>query len=181
MNMPSKRNALIKRLAFPFALLCALCLFVSSAEAKSYARLSKAARKNVEAAVLLFAKDIQTRKTGPDKVYELLTAFLQMNPRIMGATYASAPTAPDAAQWKGAPYVFKQADGQLLRKKLGSCIADYEGEAWFSRPMLTGKPQWSRPYFDALGAQIDMITYSVPIFGADGRAMGVVTGDVALQ
>ncbi len=51
---------------------------------------------------------------------------------------------------------------------------------WFSRCKREGQAIWSEPYLDDGGANVPVITYSVPI-RQDGVFVGVATMDVMLN
>lgn len=59
----------------------------------------------------------------------------------------------------------------------------YTEQAWYSEPMKSGKPGWLNPMLD-LGkdtGEAPIVTFCLPIYGADGKPVGVVGVDVKLS
>ncbi len=58
-------------------------------------------------------------------------------------------------------------------------LYNYFAQAWYTEPIATGHLTWSEPYFDAGGAEVSMVTASVPVL-YHGKLVGVATADVKL-
>lgn len=56
----------------------------------------------------------------------------------------------------------------------------YREWKWYTNPKATGQATWSDPYLDDGGANVPMVTYSVPL-RQDGVFAGVATMDVVLD
>jgi hypothetical protein len=140
-----------------------------------------AQKKEVESALGSLAKSMKAQPPNPEATYDLLISYLKANPRILGATLAFAPLKKDGRVLKTAPYVYVQ-NGQYLKKDLAAA-GDYLAEDWYVRPVKLKGPYWSKPYFDNLGAQMNMITYSIPIYVGKHpkKLLGVLTSDLALK
>lgn len=53
---------------------------------------------------------------------------------------------------------------------------------WFSRPQASGKPEWSKPYFDEGSGNVWMVTYSIPFYAAKSKAFdGVAFSDIRID
>lgn len=76
-----------------------------------------------------------------------------------------------------APYVCREEDG--LRQLDIADVYEYTEWEWFAVPVATGRPHWSRAYFDEGAGDILMVTYSVPFYRL-GQVAGVLTVDVPL-
>lgn len=117
-----------------------------------------------------------------ETVYALLANHLWKNPEIFGAAFAFVPAVKDGQEIKCAPYIHRSGD-RLIQKDL-SISYDYTApeQKWYARPVKTGKPVWSEPYFDKGGGEVWMTTYSIPVFtgGKERQLVGVVTSDVLL-
>jgi sigma-B regulation protein RsbU (phosphoserine phosphatase) len=119
--------------------------------------------------------------------YELLEGTLGEHEEIYGSAVAllSRGGAPEGADAKGKgveiPYVYRDGAG-ILRKDLASGGYPFETKEWFKGPRERGGPIWTEPYYDEGGGDSLMVTYSMPIeSNTDGRILGVVTGDLALD
>jgi len=135
---------------------------------------------SVETAVANSSWAVGEELDKPNSLYALLTRFVERNPIISGSAVAFRE---DFFRDKGSyysPYVFKDADGDIRRRQLGTERYNYSEKEWFSRPMQTGKAHWSEPYYDTGGGEMLMTTYSQPLYDADHRMYGVFTADISL-
>lgn len=135
---------------------------------------------SVETAVANSSWAVGEELDKPDSLYTLLTRFVERNPIISGSAVAFRE---DFFRDKGSyysPYVFKDANGDIRRRQLGTERYNYSEKEWFSRPMQTGKAHWSEPYYDTGGGEMLMTTYSQPLYDADHRMYGVFTADISL-
>jgi hypothetical protein len=140
-------------------------------------------KKEVEQKLRLLAKEVR-RKTVLDKEasFQMLSDYLNNNPRIYGAALAFAPKKKGETLIKSSPYVHRNGE-QLIRKDLIESY-DYTGsdQKWYVVPVNRKKPVWSKPYFDRGGGDSWMVTYSIPIYtsGKRPRLIGVVTSDLLI-
>ncbi|WP_161569226.1 cache domain-containing protein [Candidatus Oscillochloris fontis] len=58
-------------------------------------------------------------------------------------------------------------------------LYNYFEQEWYTQPIASGQLTWSEPYFDAGGAEVTMVTASVPVV-YHGELAGVATADVQL-
>jgi class 3 adenylate cyclase/HAMP domain-containing protein len=114
----------------------------------------------------------------------LLSGTLTENPEIFGMAVAFEPYSSGSARLYYAPYVHRR-DDRLKSTILGSPQYHYFSMEWYRIPRETGRPHWSKPYFDEGGGDIIMSTYSVPFYHKDkgGKRVfkGVVTADLSLM
>ena len=111
-----------------------------------------------------------------DAIYAFLEHFMTSHPEVYGSTYSLDPA---FAGKQLAPYIYRAA-GKLVRKDLAVGGYNYANLPWFTEPLRRKVPVWSDAYFDAGGGEIMMVTYSAPVI-KNGRAIGVLTADFALQ
>ncbi|MFZ2960437.1 MAG: cache domain-containing protein [Candidatus Ozemobacteraceae bacterium] len=130
----------------------------------------------VEQSLGAFAHAIKGCPSAPVVMISRLKHYLERTPGVIGAAFAYAPEANKGV--KAAPYVYLN-NGIFIEKNLPDGY-DYTGPEveWYSAPVLEKKAHWSAPYYDKDGAEIDMITYSVPIYNGEGQLLGVVTSDL---
>ncbi|MDR2353463.1 MAG: methyl-accepting chemotaxis protein, partial [Deltaproteobacteria bacterium] len=78
-----------------------------------------------------------------------------------------------------APFLAKNGQGTFLDPEHGAYdyTKDPDQASWYIKPMESGKPSWSDPYFDAGAGNIWMCSYGVP-FKHNGEIVGVLTVDV---
>ncbi len=140
----------------------------------------------VEATTRLLASILEQRQYSEEGLRQMLRDVVTNNDKIFGAAIALNPAQTGNA--KGfAPYYYKD-DGQVRFADLSSRKARYTEQAWFTEPVTSGKAIWSEPYFDNGGGEVNMTTFSVPVYrqdgsGADSKPLlyAVVTADVTLE
>lgn len=59
---------------------------------------------------------------------------------------------------------------------------DYHKDCeWYEKPKSTGKMSYSEPYYDDGGSNITMVSVTMPVYGKDGKFVGVAGTDVSLE
>lgn len=137
--------------------------------------------QRVEIATQNLAWVVMENIDSPDKMFEIGAYSLDANEILYGN---SITFAPGFYQSKGEYYMvysFKDKNGTIDSDQIGGYDYDYFTMEWYLGAELLGKPYWSEPYFDEGGGDAMMATYSVPLFGKNGRFIGVVTGDILLE
>ena len=115
---------------------------------------------------------------------ELLMTIVKSNEDIYGSTVSFVPFGFDPALKAYAPYYYKK-NGMISFVQLADSY-DYFNRDWFKKPLETGKPTWSNPYFDEGGGETLMITYSYPFMEKNLEPInqmfkGVITADISLD
>lgn len=78
-------------------------------------------------------------------------------------------------------YDAEAADGQQIVREASFGEGPYTSQAWYSEPMMTGRPCWLNPA-EGMAEQMDpLITYCLPIYGKEGKQVGVIGVDVSLK
>nr|HOO64019.1 SpoIIE family protein phosphatase [Synergistaceae bacterium] len=139
--------------------------------------VAKALEQTAKAA----AYGIRRFAPGTEGIFGLLEESLRNNPEVFGM--AAALEHPSWYGVTGVPYVQRQEETVLFKDLMK------EGEAfrvsdWYSLPKYAEHSLWTDPYFDDLGGQALMTTYSVPIFSGEAEHksfQGVVTADMSLE
>jgi sigma-B regulation protein RsbU (phosphoserine phosphatase) len=138
--------------------------------------------RGIESATRLMGRILEQREYSEEGLQQMLRDIVANNDEIFGAAIALNPQATERPSGF-APYYFKN-DGAVQFADLASRKADYLNRDWYIQPVRAGTPVWSEPYFDQGGGEVNMITYSVPVFrenAAGGRYLyAVVTADVSL-
>ncbi|HSC76752.1 MAG TPA: SpoIIE family protein phosphatase [Pseudomonadales bacterium] len=121
----------------------------------------------------------------PDKqrLQSLLQKTVIARTDISGATVATNPGVLQDGVFApyyyhpGAPYVY---NGKVSYADLSLASYQLESRDWFSLPQKMKHAIWSLPYFDKGGANVMMVTYSVPLI-SNGKILGVVTADLTME
>lgn len=134
----------------------------------------------VEVYVRSMSSDVQQQLASPESMYEITERIVRENEDILGSAVAFVPD-----YYKGrhffSPYSFRNKEGEIESKQLGSQQYEYFYSDWFQIPQLLGEPCWSEPYFDEGGAQEFMSTFSYPLKDENGDVYAVITGDISLD
>lgn len=156
---------------------------------KSTALLTRVAADHIESVLsgaqkvpLALADALKGRHFREEKLLNLIEGFVLTSPEVFGSTVAFAPYAFDPKKRYFAPY-FKQQEGKLRFKWLGEEF-DYFTLDWYRLARDRGEPLWSEPYFDKGGGNIDMVSFTVPVFrkrGGERTFIAVVTADISLE
>ena len=115
-----------------------------------------------------------------DYLYHITEEIVRGNDDIIGSAIAFE------AGYHGGLYYFSpysyndEQTGEVHSKQLGNVDYDYFYMEWYQIPSLTGKPNWSEPYYDEGGADQLMSTYSLPVKDSTGHVFAVMTADIAL-
>lgn len=138
--------------------------------------------RGIESTTRLMARILEQGNYSEDGLQQILRDVVANNDEIFGAAIALNPETTGRPRGF-APYYFKHA-GTVQFADLASRKADYMHRPWYTGPLEAGAPVWSEPYFDRGGGEVDMVTFSVPVFrdnAAGARYVyAVVTADVSL-
>ena len=116
-----------------------------------------------------------------NKVHQSIKALLPNNAKTFGMTVALEPHTLIKTSGNFAPYYFKKGD-ELIYKNLASEDYDYKKQVWYTAPKEINAPMWSDPYFDEGGGDVQMITYSSPVYIQGSKTFaGIATADVKLK
>ena len=112
---------------------------------------------------------------------DMLRMMVMNDDEIFGSTCAFEPYVFNKDSFYLAPYYYMEGDS-IRYKNLGNSYYDYFAWNWYLIPKRLGKPFWTDPYFDEGGANIELITYSAPIFKYTDEEevfIGVITVDMS--
>lgn len=137
----------------------------------------------VEGATRFLGTILAQREYSPEGLQQMLHDIVENNGEIFGAAIALNPDFTDSPGGF-APYYFRR-DGSIHFADLASSGANYLEQRWFTEPVASGKGTWIEPYFDAGGGEVNMTTFSAPVFRIDNSGTrslyAVVTADVKLR
>jgi len=136
---------------------------------------------NVETAVKNVSWAVGMILADPDSLFTPLEKMLETNPLIMDGALAFIEDYYPSKGQMYEPLIARRENGVLDSMVLGSETHDYLQKDWFLRPIATGKPYWSEPYFDESGGKTTVVTLSAPLLDPSGVTVGVVAADIALE
>ena len=119
--------------------------------------------------------------TSEAEIHKAIKALLPTNARTFGMTVALEPHSLIDTLGDFSPYYYKKGD-ELIYRNLATDNYDYQNQSWYSEPKKINAPIWSDPYFDEGGGNVQMITYSKPIYLSGTRGFaGIATADIKLK
>lgn len=120
----------------------------------------------------------QQHLNDPEYIESLILDLVKNGkPRISGAAVAfRANYYPQKGRWYE-PYAYWQGDTVVL-EQIGSADHDYFQMDFF-KPCIKGDTlKWTLPYMDEVGAEKEVVTYSLPIRDSNGEIVAVLGIDV---
>jgi sigma-B regulation protein RsbU (phosphoserine phosphatase) len=136
----------------------------------------------LEKSTELLAAVISTGNYSEPELRALLWEAVDERDDLFGAALALQPQFAADPEVGFAPYYYYN-NGEVAFSDLARAY-DYLLSSWFRDAVSSAKPVWTEPYFDRGGANVYMVTYSVPIVRMkNGKQVvyGVVTADIALD
>ena len=116
-----------------------------------------------------------------DNVYPVLQRILDNNPYLVGSGIGFVNNFySQHGKWYE-PYVARQKDGSYEHKNIGSAQHDYHRSEWFVNALSSDSGYWSEPYYDEAGAQVRLCTFAYPLRNKEGKVVGVLGIDLALD
>lgn len=110
----------------------------------------------------------------------LIKQYLKYYPDIYGSAISFVPGSFGNGKKLFAPYYHRGSGEAPVYVDLATESYYYPKWDWFKTPIETGKPYWTRPYYDEGGGDVAMVTYAMPFF-KNGKAWGVVGVDLSLR
>lgn len=137
--------------------------------------------KSVETAVENMAWLVPYRLGSPEFMYQITNQMLTNNEFICGSAVAFEPEYYSEKGHFFSPYSYRDENGNIQSKQLGSSDYDYHYMDWYQIPKLLNTAHWSEPYFDSGGGEAMMTTYSKPLYDKYGNLYAVITADLSLE
>lgn len=117
----------------------------------------------------------------PDSLYDITQRILDFNPSVSGSAVAMIPDYYRSCGRLYSPYSYRNAEGEIASKQLGTDTYDYTAMEWFTEALTHPDGYWSEPYFDEGGGEMLMSTFSMPVYDPKGRTVAVLTADMSLD
>ena len=116
-----------------------------------------------------------------NEIHQTIKALLPINSKTFGMTVALEPHLLIDTLGDFSPYYYKKGD-ELVYENLATSDYDYRNKQWYVEPKKLNASLWSDPYFDEGGGNVQMITYSTPIYQQDTKTYaGIATADIKLK
>ena len=180
-------SAIIFTLTFTVFLRMAANKVREEATHKAHSELSNAIHQidavleSVEIAIENTAWIVPHRLDSPDFMYDITERLLNNNEFIYGSSIAFEPGYFGSEGHFFAPYSYRDENGEIKSKQLGSETYDYHYMDWYQIPKLLDRPYWSEPYYDDGGGDMIMTTYSKPLYDSNGKMYAMITADLSLE
>lgn len=120
----------------------------------------------------------QSAEFSEDELLRLLRNTLSGGAQVFGSAIAYEPYQFNEERYYWAPYYSWATENELRFNQLGVPRYNYFERDWYVRAKETGLPALTEPYYDSLGNQRWIATWSVPFYDEDGRFKGVATADI---
>lgn len=114
-----------------------------------------------------------------NRLYQISYQTVKSNPNIIGC--AIALDSSFSGKMFSAPFSYRETNGDVLSKGLGSIQYNYYEMDWYSVPFQAEKAMWCKPYYDEGGSKWLMTTYGVPLKKETGEILGILTADLSLK
>ena len=180
-------SAIIFTLTFTVFLRMAANKVREEATHKAHSELSNAIHQidavleSVEVAIENTAWFVPHRLDSPGFMYDITERLLKNNEFIYGSSIAFEPGYFGSEGHFFAPYSYRDENGEIKSKQLGSETYDYHYMDWYQIPKLLDRPYWSEPYYDDGGGDMIMTTYSKPLYDSNGKMYAMITADLSLE
>lgn len=133
----------------------------------------------------LAARIDEKTPTYSKEIYDLMEQYYLTNPDIYGGAVAFDEFMFSDRQRYYCLFLARDPETQTFRR--GRLPVEYDyldpsgpQSSWFTNPKATGKPYWTRPYYDDGGGDTWMLTYAAP-FHKGSTFAGTVNVDVAID
>ncbi len=121
----------------------------------------------------------------PEMMYAISRQLLEANPYINGCAIAFKPGFYPGRDLFMAYYHREASDDVTAEPRIvrSETFANepYTQQLWYTKPMETGRTCWQSPLEESHPDVTPLITFSLPIYGADGKPVGVMGVDVELS
>ncbi len=154
---------------------------LANATAVSIVRKIETKFSSVSTSTDSLASLISTSDVTDEQTHKVIKAFINTNPSIFGMTVALEPHILKKALADYSPYYYRK-ENTLAFSDLANEDYNYQIKSWYTEPKSLNTALWSEPYFDDGGGNVQMITYSTPIYLPDNTTFaGIATADIQLS
>lgn len=118
----------------------------------------------------------------PDMILEYSRRLVASNPYVMGCAIVFKPNFYEGRELFMAYYHRStiEPDAPLVRSETFG-DRPYTEQVWYTEPMTSGKPVWLNPLEGMDFRTNPIVTFCLPVLGADGKPVAVIGVDVSLN
>lgn len=131
--------------------------------------------------------NIYSHLDDPDRMFVYSQKLVESNSFIDGCAIAFEPNYFSGRDKYFMAYVYRSDSTDLAKTDSPYIQSEFFGnrpyneQIWYTRPMESGMPTWIGPLKDDDANGHAIITFCLPLYGPEGRKLGVVGVDVALS
>lgn len=119
----------------------------------------------------------------PERMYTYSRQLVETNPYIIGCAIAFKPY-----YYKDREYFMAYYHRQDINDPTSPIVQNdsygnrpYNEQVWYTVPVETGKPYWTDPLREEGKKDEPITSFCLPIYGAEGKRVGVLAVDVSLH
>ena len=131
-----------------------------------------------EIGVKNLADELRHSLDSPESVMQAMEREIKLNDYTQGYFVAFEPGYfPKYEKWFE---VYMKKDQDHARN-IGSADHDYLSSDWYNKTKPKRKGLWSEPYYDNVGQNGNVCSFTMPLYDKDGRLAGVCGTDMSLE
>ena len=131
-----------------------------------------------EIGVKNLADELRNSLQSPESVMQAMEREIKLNDYTQGFFVAFDPGYfPEYEKWFE---VYMKKDQDHARN-IGSADHDYLSSDWYNKTKPKRKGLWSEPYYDNVGQNDNVCSFTMPLYDKDGRLAGVCGTDMSLE
>lgn len=131
-----------------------------------------------EIGVKNLADELRNSLQSPESVMQAMEREIKLNDYTQGYFVAFEPGYfPEYEKWFE---VYMKKDQDHARN-IGSADHDYLSSDWYNKTKPKRKGLWSEPYYDNVGQNDNVCSFTMPLYDKDGRLAGVCGTDMSLE
>ena len=131
-----------------------------------------------EIGVKNLADELRNSLQSPESVMQAMEREIKLNDYTQGYFVAFEPGYfPEYEKWFE---VYMKKDQDHARN-IGSANHDYLSSDWYNKTKPKKKGLWSEPYYDNVGQNDNVCSFTMPLYDKDGRLAGVCGTDMSLE
>jgi len=124
------------------------------------------------------ATAIETGQYNEEELRNLIHTMLERNSQVYASAVAFEPGQFEAGLEYWSSYYHRTPGSDLEFMQTSTSEYDYFNQDWYLQPKQRLTPVISSPYFDKERSGIWVVTWSIPIYDAQGKFIGVAAADI---
>lgn len=130
---------------------------------------------------------LQSSLNNPDKMLVFSKELVETNPYIVGCAIAFEPYYYKErgelfmAYFHRTTLDYAEADSSVIVQRDSYDNRPYNEQLWYREPLESGKACWINTMKDVQTEREAIVTFSLPLYGANGQRIGILAADVTLS